>query len=287
MPSPPGDIVDINILTGYWDNRCESTWTVYIETTYMASKNLILSLLAFGLDDVIRGYFRPVAQRKWRHGRKGRKARRVKFRIPETGEIVAKMIPGQEAVAGRWVDGGTKWLWQVDTVLQKYLYIVMIHELINDFWMDFQTGIITSPDSDCGNLARTYMRGSGGEPISLGWVAKSMHTTVYQERITNTPFSSLVGPGQFITILHATVENNDSHGATVEVQIRVREDGAPAEQIEYSSLESLGPGGRTTLIATLKWHGPGTVVWEVRKEGGECFFLEWSQNTFQVGDPIV
>jgi len=286
MPQPPGSVVDINILTTFYDQNCETTWTVYIETLFKATKNLTLELLAFGVDDVVRGYFRPVAARKWRHGRKARKGFWKKIRIPETGEMVAKWIPGQEAVAGRYVDDGLRWLWHIDTALQKYLYIIMIHELINDYWMDFQSGIIKSPETDCGNLPRMMRTGESFSSFNHDWAALPVSDLVYAHDCIEDRFAAQMPAGQYIAIFAVTALNNGNFPGVCNVQVRIRSMEVDHENWAYSSLAAIEKDQSVDLIATLKFHGPASCAWESKQEGNQLHFTKKSINVFRVGPPI-
>ena len=141
MAKPPGIIDKINFVIDVLSNTCANNPFFYLETAIAPAGNLILNFLSFGLDDVIRGFFRPKGLRSSRHGRKGRRDGRRTPGIPEIGEEVAKLLPGREEARGRAVTDGVKKLWLLDTKLQAGLFWWFVFDQIADFLYEWATNI--------------------------------------------------------------------------------------------------------------------------------------------------
>lgn len=136
MPKPPVDpgyFDKVNYVIDSWTNACEAPWYIYIETMLPAALEAFITLMTFGWDDVIRGYWRPRGLRSRRHGRKGRKGRRFPRLFPEIGEEIGKRLPGAEKVKGRkWKAGGVT-LWRIDGVAQRILFWWLVVDVTVDF----------------------------------------------------------------------------------------------------------------------------------------------------------
>ena len=74
MPRPPSWLDQINTVVKFIDNPCDAPWAVYFETALAPAGRALLTLLTFGLDDVIRGFARPKGLRSGRHGRRGKRS---------------------------------------------------------------------------------------------------------------------------------------------------------------------------------------------------------------------
>lgn len=125
----------------FFEDPCQAPWTVYFELALEPAGHVVIELLSFGLDDVIRGYFRPKGI--YRRGRTGILARKFgKWAgIPEIGEMIGSHLPGAETMRGRTVSQGVRFLWIVDGVLQRIMFWWMIADLLTDFLYEWTSAI--------------------------------------------------------------------------------------------------------------------------------------------------
>lgn len=150
----PGMIGQINAVTKFWMNDCDIPWTVYAETAIAPLGELALALLSFDMFDVMRGYFRPKNLRTGSHLRARRRRKKGKFGIPETGEMVARHIPGYDQMRNRTVSDGVKHLWKIDGVMQRGLFAWMIADVTSDFFYNWTTLLMhTEEGADCAPAA--------------------------------------------------------------------------------------------------------------------------------------
>lgn len=125
----------------FFEDPCQAPWSVYFELSLPALGHVVLELLTFGLDDVIRGYFRPKGI--YRRGRTGILARKFgKWAgIPEIGEMIGAHLPGSETIRGRSVAKGVRFMWLVDGALQRLMFWWMIVDLLSDFLYEWTSAI--------------------------------------------------------------------------------------------------------------------------------------------------
>lgn len=167
MPNKPNWLQTIQFVKYFFTKHCEFPWIVYFETAKPAVGNMILTLISFGMEDVIRGLFRPKGLRSKRHGRKGRKNRKIKKGfIPELGETVASKVPGAENVRARKVSDGVKHLWLIDGFIQKVAYHWMMIDVLNDFTYEWLSGIMADPRTKCDGVMRCMSHGGPDEVLS-------------------------------------------------------------------------------------------------------------------------
>ena len=112
--------------------ECDAPMLVYLETLPGALVDPLLSLLEFGLDDVVRGALRPKSVYSCKRAKK-RKSKWSKYGIPELGEEIGKRIPGTEGLRSRRVGSLERSLWLIDGAIQRALYWLMIADLVTDF----------------------------------------------------------------------------------------------------------------------------------------------------------
>lgn len=137
----PQYLDQVNSVIRWWENPCDAPWTLYAELAREPLGDAILTLLAFGLDDVARGFLRPKGiGRVGRHARKGRRGRRG-VGIPEIGEMIGRNWPGAEDLRQRSVSDGVKKLWLVDGVIQRGLFWWMIADVTLTFLADWLTAV--------------------------------------------------------------------------------------------------------------------------------------------------
>lgn len=135
MPKPPGDpdLFDkVNYVIDAWSRPCEAPWYIYVETLKPALLEAFITLIAFGWDDVVRGYLRPKGLGMRRTSKRKGKGVRKLPRFPELGELIGENLPGSDAAKGtRWSDG-LKTLWRIDAAIQGVLFAWLVADVTLD-----------------------------------------------------------------------------------------------------------------------------------------------------------
>jgi len=110
---------------------------------------------AFGLGDILRGYFRPTNLRGIGGGtrvpirggknKKGKTAHKNKIpAIPEVGDEIGKKLPGSQFFQARKVTGAERYFWIIDGYTQRALWYWMVADLTDDFITEWTTAIMES-----------------------------------------------------------------------------------------------------------------------------------------------
>jgi len=158
-----------NAVVDYFESDCNPDWHLYVETLFPAAGTAVLALLEFGLDDILRGYFRPAggrgfgglgrASRRYRSPTKAQRARGLlKGGIPELGEMTGRKLPGAKLVQARKVGNAEKFLWKVDGLAQRGLWYWMVADILEDFTVNWTSGLMRSKGCigvDVGGVVRT------------------------------------------------------------------------------------------------------------------------------------
>lgn len=140
----PDFLGKIGAIIKYFQNPCDAPWTVYFETAGPALGEAVLTLLDFGFDDVVRGALRPGGLRSNRHGRRGRRGGGLSKAIPEVGELLGAMIPGQKNRKARRTSNGVKNLWLLDGVIQRVLWYWLVADVTVTFAFNWTSAILES-----------------------------------------------------------------------------------------------------------------------------------------------
>lgn len=196
MAKPPSWIDKVNFIWYYLQNSCDTDLIVYFETALPPAGNVVIELLSFGMDDVIRGAFKPKGLRSGRHGRKRPKGKPPKGGIPELGEMIGSNLPGSEEYRGKKFSDGVKFLWKVDGVGQRALYYVMVVSLLTDFLFEWAVGIIKDETSNCDQIGRCLYEGPSSGPAGQGWGPYQPAELKYSEgSVVAVPAGVVVGSG--------------------------------------------------------------------------------------------
>lgn len=278
MARPPRWIDRINFAYLYLLNTCELPFMAYFELGREPAGRAALSLLSFGMDDMIRSFYRPKGLRTMRHGRKGRKSRK-RGGIPEVSDVIAERLPGYEEAKGRHVSDGVRQLWKIDAIAQRALYYFMLADVISDFAYDWTSAIIKHDNANCPNTMRRLdetkdylVHGTGGGygPIQLG-TNRYVHGPIGRfGSIYTVPFGSFTMTWSVTAkrVLVITPERT--------MQLRIT-DLATGEH-EYSGLYTVSDDSEVQMIASYTFRGPRSVQIAMMSEGGftnieegECF----------------
>ncbi|HDZ44102.1 MAG TPA: hypothetical protein ENH80_09190 [Phycisphaerae bacterium] len=140
MPKPPIDpdsFDKVNFVIDAWTTGCDAPWYIYVETMKPALLTAFITLITFGWDDVIRGYFRPKGLYKRRTAkRKGRWTRRLP-RFPEIGNTLGKQLPMAQPLTGKQWGTLGKTLWRIDGVMEQVRFFWLVASIVEDFVFDW------------------------------------------------------------------------------------------------------------------------------------------------------
>ena len=264
MPQPPGIIDRVNYVIDFAQNPCDAPWAVYVETALPAALDLFIALATFGLDDIVRGYFRPKGLRSYRHGRRGRRAGRVFRGIPEPGELIARRLPGFERARGRRVSNGVKTLWLIDGVLQRGLWYWLLIDEFSEFFYNW-TSMLNKTEfcqkANQGRALATKDQLTGA--FRDNWLGFGVAAISYEQgpiQIANLSAQALSGVWQLV--LAASVTNTGTSPGDAFLGLARGTDPTPLNQDQGQVL----PGQTIGLVVTqgLTVLDPGfTALWKL------------------------
>lgn len=285
FPGHPTFIDKVNGIVRFIEDPCDAPWLLYIELARKPFGKMVLTLLTFGLLDVIRAYFRPKGLRSGRKGRGRRRPpprpgslRRILGKIPglgqDTGEMVGKWLPGGERVRGRQVSQGVKFFWLVDGVLQRLLWYWLIIDVTATFFYEWTSLIQQSEFCAAQAPFRLRATGTGGGIAAIaGWESIVAPTiTSSTGHIGWDGRTATVGEGHYTILLAWTAVSLASEDTNIE--LRARRFGIEFEAIANSDLADLDVGGTADMIAVGDFTGPKSVTIEARILFGFAVGLE-------------
>ena len=268
MPLPFWHRGPPNMIKTIVENPCDAPWMLYVETLLPAAGKALLTIASFGMDDVVRGAFRPRAKRSSRHRRKGRKGRRVRFNIPEFGNMIGSKIMVVDAFPTRQVSQGVKHLWIVDGVLQKGLWFWLVFDVIDTFLYEWSSLIVQSKFCDARFQQKMNAVGTGGALLGiLDWQAMLCPTIKYiTSGMTWNVSTGRVPAGKFMIITTVFAINTGFTDQTV--QLRISHVPPQAEPIDLSEPLFIQEGFSGKLLAAGVLDGPARYLIEWRNDSG-------------------
>lgn len=271
MPTPTW-LDKVNFIRRFIASPCEVPWAVYFETGKKASTNLIVTLLSFGMDDIVRGFFKPKGLRSQRHGRKGRKGGPSKAAVPEIGEMIGQNVGGAEDMKGRSVQQGVKNLWIIDGAIQRGLYYWLIVDAVTTFAYDWLSGIAESPESTCFSahgcregfdIVRSPGAGGGGLMAYPTFHYDNPPIFVGQSGGTIESGSAFIA---------ATAECWNDHLVPNLISMRlVRTDTPEWEILDESEAEFIAPFGTAGLAVSADINGPA--IFQIHYSAAQPFIM--------------
>lgn len=284
MGKAPKWIDKANFVVDFVDNPCDAPWTVYFETALPAAGRAVLMVLAFGMDDVIRGYARPGGRRNPYHRRKGRKGRLRIRGIPELGEAVGSHLPAPESFKTRSVTQGVKNLWIVDGVMQRALWYWLLADIISEFLYEWTTTISKTEFCKGRFGSNLLAEGAGGSAIAIvGWMAILLPNVRYETGTTAWNVASgSIGPGLFNIALGLKFKNLWFDQAEILIGIFKN----PVFSAAYDVSDSqLIPGfGTGEAMAQAQVRGPATFSIGWRTSVGTATGTEGFISVVQIGE---
>ena len=277
MAKVPAYLKGFNGIVRLLENSCEDPWTVYAETAFPALGKAFITILLFGFDDIMRGFFRPTKSlRSRRHGRGGKKGRKVKG-IPEIGDTIGKKV--DKHVTGdffnnRSVSQGVKHLWIVDSVVQRGLWYWLVFDVVNDFFYDWATAIMEShADDDC-NFDRLLAYGPSDSSHALfGWNAPWASEIKYADGIGwDVIFTDLPPDKRYTVVFGLTASAGPGQGFDAEVGLFA--EGTFTTPIELGGFVTVPGGGSGECLVSADIQGPQRVVIAFRNTFGVAFLTD-------------
>ncbi len=279
MARPPGIIDRVNYVVRFLEDPCDAPWMVYIETAIPPAGRLLLAWFSFGLDDVLRGFFRPKGLRSGRHGRRGRRGgvrpgrlTRLARNIPglgdDVGNFIGKRLPGAERARGRQVSQGVKSLWIIDNRLQRLLLWWFVADIVSTFLYEWASALQRSEFCQKSMEETTIATGTGGAAAAIqGWVAVEAPTITRTTGVIDWLTSTATFPaGQWIAIVG--FKNKNTGTLTHQQQMRLIRPGTPPEVIAITDPVTVEPGGVGELVVTADLAEAGQVTVEQKIDVG-------------------
>lgn len=215
--------VKVNTIVNFWSNPCNAPWSVYIETLYPALGFMFLALVDTSLLDIARSYLRPRGGLTRGHNRKkGRRRGRIP-RIPDSADLFARMIPGATIYQGMEYGANTRFLWQIDGIVQRGLWYWLVLDATTDGLYYWAQGIkeerYCQPTNRPGFFATTP---SVTEVAFFGlWFPSVKWTTSWAEPGFGITIGNLdTPPGRWVFTYHATYHNPGPYTGRVYVRLK-------------------------------------------------------------------
>lgn len=272
MTSPTPNFIDkVNGITRLITNPCDAPWIVYAETALPFLGEGLLVLLSFGWDDILRGYARPKGLRGPGHGRRKPGARPRRRGIPELGNLIGKMIPGQSEFAKRPVSQGIKHLWIIDGVIQRLLWWWLVIDVVSDVLYQWSTALYATEYCAMSDAGRLYAIGSGGDVLAIqGWQEVSMPNVIYAHHGVGWLGSAATLPSGRWTII-STVTTRKNTGFPSSYELGLFQAPNFTTPIARSGQITLIPGISGTCVLSETVRGPGTFAVQQRVGEGATF----------------
>lgn len=276
MAKAPGFLDKWNAILRYIEDPCEGApWLLYLELALPPLGTALLTWFSFGLDDIIRGYFRPRGLRTGRHGRGGRRGGKPRgrlgraiSRIPglgdDVGNFIGNRLPGATEAKGRHVSQGVKQLWIVDNFLQRALFWWLVADLVTDFLYDWTSLLQQSEYCKRTHAATLYATGTGGGlPFGGIWYGILAPTVVKDSgHISYTGGAAGAPAGHFTAICGAEYTNLNPETVTIEGRAVLVLPGGT--EYVYGGGTTVPGYGTGQIVVSADFKGPGTVFFEAR-----------------------
>jgi len=293
----PSFIEKLNYVQDFFALPCDTDLVVYAKTALPAAGTAILTLLTFGLADVVRGAARPKSLRKQKRYR-GKKppiirlpnGQVIRAQLPEIGNLLGKTLGDATGYTERTVPGGAKHLWRVDGVGQRALWHVLIADVLTTFAYDWTSAIV---DVACntGESARARGLGVGSGTVLL--TNFNPHAIIAPARYTiglayngSGQWRANTVPGMsafaVAVITLRRTDTNPNRSCSVRVRAHVARDFAEPYWQEGTLIDLDAPGdsGQTFIqVAANPVQNLGFVLWSAVTGSGpdvECEYVDCS-----------
>jgi len=170
-----------NAIVDFYEFGCFPDWEVWVESALESIGELGVALLGFAAGDILRRYFRPSSVRGLgglnrlkppnSQGFKPAKTSRLagKIRIPETGNMIGKKLPGARFIQGKQTGKAFQRFWKIDGIAQRGLWYWLIADVSADFTVNWTSAIMNSSACSPGSADCYNYRHAQGPFIFQDW----------------------------------------------------------------------------------------------------------------------
>lgn len=254
----PGSIVQrVNFVITMWSNPCDAPWVLYVEAMWPAALDAFVTIIDFSCADIARAIFRPAGLMGGglRHGRRRR---------PGLNRRLQRLFGPLRKLQDRKIGNGLKFLWIVDTGLQRILWYFVLVDAATEFLYRWTSGVYATQECLMAGGPGAALARDGGDLILGigGWQAQTWEELVYDRGdATITLASGRTGNGRWLFTAGATCNNASGEGTLV--QMRLREPGG------MGVIDTDGP-------VELPFNGSADLVVSAIVEGGTSVVVEFA-----------
>lgn len=258
--SPPDYETQVNTIIDFWSNPCDAPWHVYLRTLWPVLGQLFIILVDTDELDLLRAYLRPRQGLTRGANRKKGRRRGLNRGIPDTPELIAKYLPGREAIAGRNVGGNEQFLWTIDGVIQRGLWYWLVVDLtIQGFYL---WGTAIREEGYCNPVNRPRLYATDPSPLCAylfgNFTIAGNFIPAWADFGYDITGSSVTIPAGG-HILRYWAEFTGEWSPEGQITIRARWHDGEAQQSEV-----IDKGQTTSLGLTVQVMGPAVVTFEQR-----------------------
>lgn len=142
-----------NLITDVVSTDCEDRWWVVVKTAIPAAGDALWLLLIPSPQEILENYLSPNPGGKGGKGGRGardterRESRNGKRRrrwpgIPDVDNLIADQLPGRDAVAGRNVGAGQRWLFASIEATDRALWYYLLVDVGKTFFTSWSSGML-------------------------------------------------------------------------------------------------------------------------------------------------
>jgi hypothetical protein len=286
MPSPvPPWLHRVQFIAFYAFNPCDAEMSLYVEMAKAPVGRLAAFILIPSVNEIVENFFQPRGLRSKRHGRKGRKGGKKGVPIiPDVDDMVARRLPGYEAVMGRPIGSGTRWIINGINQVDRVVFPLVLVDQVTNTLFDTIIGVIESDKATCPNIGRMLRSKDSDIIISFfGWHSVPVGTIKYIHNI-NSPFSpsAFVLDGTYSATVSATVTNGEASPMTVSLQL-IRD--TPVVQVVDELIDKVVPAfSSIDILVSAKIKGPTGIRWQWKSDPGTLGASDISAYILQIGN---
>lgn len=276
-----------NYIISMWQSPCKAPTRVYVEALKKSSLILAINLACFDFSDAIRWVFNPGrlpgargisgargigasrggGRRKGRKGGKPKKiGRRRNRRLTNFFDFEGPHNQELDNLRGRKVSAGVRSMWELDGVIQRYLYWLLIMEEGTNFFYNFTTLVWKSPH--CGRKPGTGYASGGRDGAGLtplfGWVDIPAFVQYKEGDIFYEGGGVACGEAQGLHVV-ASVAGGKVLSGSPQIEIRIVSAGGIISQSDPAGSHG---GSMDDCITNGYWHGNGCLQAQWRVTGG-------------------
>lgn len=139
-PKYPGFVDRVQHLKYIYTNPCNVPLIYYVETALPALGLALLEYMDFGVMDVVRGFAKPAALARGRHGSRRNRGRSRIPRLPDFGDEIGKKLR-PDAIHKRQISDGNLHLWKLYGRLEHLLWWWMVADIAANFAYNWGSAI--------------------------------------------------------------------------------------------------------------------------------------------------